>query len=794
MTSIDKTKDGVEAWSTDLGLLPIPLFPVDDNLRYVLANGTTGNFCLDLSDEGRDERDEKRAGAWSSNVGHYVSVFHEDVEVLRYDSAGSVAEKYTLRSVQSNLRKFHAYLESSQPRSEMSVIAHAIRVFRQLREVSKHESGPESLLAFLALIACASDECSRQNINLSKWGLPSARQSYIDNIHEVDWGMLSNELIRGRYLESLILRPELLLRHAAGQVFQEAHYEASLMPQLRLVGFPPPPSKAPNKSTRGIGVHFTPPFIARMVVEQSIRSIDVKTCQSLVVFDPACGSGEFLRESIRQLRMKGFKGSLKLIGWDISPAACDMARFVLSWERSKDQYSTAFDVQHTDSAVAPNWPQDIDILFMNPPFVSYEFLSQGQREEMREALGPMAKGRYDLSTLFVWRAVRSLRSGSVFGTIIPSSFLEAAAAGGIRKAVAERVGLKLIARLGSPLLFSDALVDAAVIVGQVGAKQSHDGIAFWADYRTSSTFAGLRELRRVTALDFKSPVVVDGFSIYRQTLGEDRQSWSPRSFEARRLVSALRHLPKVHDLFDIKQGSRSGHLKTFLISKDEWLAMDSRIQPYFRPAVVNGSVVFGSLRDQKYIFYPYGKQQLKDEEELELKLGQYFSQTLKPAEAILRKRSSKRDGDRWWEMSEPRTWQFARVPKIVTVYFGGSGSFAYDSSGSYVVVQGYCWRPLSRVTRSKLFIPMVARAYITLLNSDLMSQLLPAFSNQVQGGQWDLSSRFVESIPIPDLFSQVNSQLLSNLAKFGIAIERGDEFDSEACAQAVLAAYGISDK
>ena len=70
-------------WSSDLGLLPIPFLPSDDS-RYLLVNGLSGNFCLDQT-EGRN-RDEKRGGAWSSNVGHYVSLLGENVEVLRYDA------------------------------------------------------------------------------------------------------------------------------------------------------------------------------------------------------------------------------------------------------------------------------------------------------------------------------------------------------------------------------------------------------------------------------------------------------------------------------------------------------------------------------------------------------------------------------------------------------------------------------------------------------------------------------------------------------------------------------------
>ena len=76
------------SWSSELGLLPIPFLPNDESLRYVLVNGYSGNFCLDQTED--QDRDTKRGGAWSSNVGHYVSLLGDTVEVLRYDASASV--------------------------------------------------------------------------------------------------------------------------------------------------------------------------------------------------------------------------------------------------------------------------------------------------------------------------------------------------------------------------------------------------------------------------------------------------------------------------------------------------------------------------------------------------------------------------------------------------------------------------------------------------------------------------------------------------------------------------------
>ncbi len=498
-----------------------------------------------------------------------------------------------------------------------------------------------------------------------------------------------------------------------------------------------------------------------------------------------------MRESIRQLRIANFAGKINLIGWDISQAACDMASFVLAWEKARDDYEVAYEISRADSMGQAPWPTDIDMLLMNPPFVSYEFLSREQRDSFKQILGPLAIGRYDLSTGFVWRAVKTLGPDGVIGSIIPSSFLEATATAGVREEMSSQVSFSLIARLGSPLLFSDALVDAAVMVGKIGDGPNPSGIAFWADYRSSSTSAGLRELRRATANGLGDPIVKDGFSIYREALGASKESWAPRSYESASLLKRLRALPRVNELFEIKMGARSGSLKTFEVSKQEWRAMSSKEQPFFRPAVVNESISFGALKDISYIFYPYGDQEIETEEELARKVPDFYDKKLKPEEPNLLKRSSKSDPDRWWEMLRPRTWQFQKVPKIVSVSYGDKGSFAYDASGDYVVVQGYSWRPLDAVKGNRPLSPKVARAYIALLNSDVMSNLLPAVSSQVQGGQWDLSARLLQRIPLPNLFAQVDSLLLSKLAGLGLAIERGEDVDPKDLYDAACAAFGV---
>jgi hypothetical protein len=143
----------VSLWADSLGLLPVPALAGDPRPRFVMLNGPTGNFCLDLT----EERGDNRATAWSADVGHYVSVYRNDIEVQRWDALPSAGERFSIDSVVTKLPQFHNYLEKSQPRYERSVVPHVIRVFRMLRSSLQLEAGLPALLAFLAMLAAVTD-------------------------------------------------------------------------------------------------------------------------------------------------------------------------------------------------------------------------------------------------------------------------------------------------------------------------------------------------------------------------------------------------------------------------------------------------------------------------------------------------------------------------------------------------------------------------------------------------------------------------------------------------------------
>jgi hypothetical protein len=103
----------VGAWRTALGLLPVFLRGTAENQeRYVLLNGSKGNFCLDFM--GGVDQNGQRIAAWSSDVGHYITIAGDVVLVNRWEK-GAPEERFSYRSVFERLPEFHRYLEKTTP-------------------------------------------------------------------------------------------------------------------------------------------------------------------------------------------------------------------------------------------------------------------------------------------------------------------------------------------------------------------------------------------------------------------------------------------------------------------------------------------------------------------------------------------------------------------------------------------------------------------------------------------------------------------------------------------------------
>jgi hypothetical protein len=780
-TSMNGTADllDLETWRAGLGLIAVPLRHGDAD-RFVMLNGSRGNFCLDLS--GQSDPKFARNAAWSSDVGHYVEVLSDRVTVHRWDLSAMEARPFERESVASNLSEFQRLLERNDPDRERSVVRFVARMFGVVRNLMGSErTGLQAMEVFLVLLACALDQVSRETLATKRWDLdPRAIEGSL-TIETSRWDSLLEEMRLGRPHEQLRPVFEFVLRHAAGQVFQEAHYLADFPheDQLLLQGFLPSPARKRSNGSSGVGVYFTPPYLARTLAEQCVARLDLES--DLTFFDPACGSGEILREVVRQLEYREYRRHLRLVGWDLSPIACEMARYVLAWEREHTGLSLETQIEQHDSMNEALWPSGVNAIVMNPPFVSYHRMTRENANMVSARLGTLSGRLPDLSTAFVYRAAEAVGQDGVIGTLLPASLLDNPSSAGIRSFIAEHFQPSLVAKLGDQTLFRGALVDAAMFVAKKTTAPT-EGTALWADFTKEGLSQALRDLRRFNG----APIAQPSYSIYRIDETLRQSSWLPRPYEIRERLRRLAHLPEVQELFEIRQGIRSGDDDVFVVDPEAWQKVPRKERRFFRSATVNRSIRFGRITEPVHLFFPYGRAIIESESELEREVPWFYSNRLTKNKRRLERRKGIGENP-WWTLTRQRLRESA--PKFISTAFGRRGSFAWDASGNTLVLMGFAWHPRLS-TRFPEMPREVAMAYLAILNSAFFDELLAGTSRHVGGGQWDLQNHYVKSMRLPNFFDEAfPMSWLRILSDIGTAIFAGASPGEAGWREAVEAAY-----
>ena len=776
------------AWARRMGLAAVPLFEEGETpapeQHHVLLDGGFGSFALSITDEPLSAQEHSANWSWSSDFPHHITVNNGKVTVVRWDRAAP--EVLTLSSVEGQLDAFYKYLTLDRVQSNQGVVAHMLRVFREVRSLvaASELEDDRSIDAFLSVLA----QVMANSLD-GDAALDSIDTELLSLLPQDELQALTVDISNRRSSDHhLALIPSLAIRHAGSAIFQEAHFELLRASGLNLFGYRGPATS--RRITRG-GAHYTPPTIARSVVEQALENIpDLANRTHLVIADPACGSGVFLHEALRTLRRSAFSGHVTLVGRDISRPAVSMARFVT--ENALRDWSPRggcdVDVRQSDSLL-DDLPRS-DVVLMNPPFISWLALNEEQRSQMHAVFGDQHRGRLDYSMAFVSRSLEALRPGGVIGTLLPASLLTLRTAEWWRRDLLDTADLRFLGSIGDYGLFTHAVVQVAIAVLRKhgrGVETQGYTTALVTSRRLTSIGNALRTLRlgkEVMEEDSGGTVYV--FQVPSDDL-KTRPTWrftSPTVEAAlKKTIAGGRAVP-IGDVFDVRQGVRTGLKSVFLLDASEMRLLGRREQKWFRPAITSTSIRSGRVAPRYSVFYPYDECGLliKTEEDLMRELPAYYERYLEPRRERLARRSSivRTGRSDWWGLSERRAWALRSEPRLVSKYFGGPGGFAPDLEAQYVVVQGFAWFLKTRGDDDQEMLDQADRdaalqdtisAYVAVMNSSLFGRILRVYCPHVMGGQFDLSPRYVNRIPIPDLQAMAvdewGSSLLQELVELG---------------------------
>ncbi len=740
----------ISFWKQNYGLLPLHLKNVAEK-RFLMLNGGYGDFCLQTFDNG--DIDLFNEYSWSSNTKNYLIVEEDNIRIVNW--LDSKSELISKSAIENNLDKFYKYLLSKSYKTQNDVVPFVIDIFKQLRNETTEKQNPKNAISILfqLLISIENDDLnniSDKFINFEKAQLPTNFEYYRDR------------LLSG--VKSIKPNLDLMLRHTSGSLFQEAHKEV-LYFDLQRDLFGGLPSKLITKNDSYSSIHYTPPYLARTIVENSLKEINLSS-PTLRILDPSCGSSEFLIEALKQLKFLEYKGKITIVGFDSSFSAIETSKFLLHYE-NQTQWGGNIDLQINlvEDSLSVDWGINNDLILMNPPFVSWEQLkSKESRDLLKDILGSGFTGKPNQASAFFLKAIQSLNEIGILGCVLPSSLLTFDSYKNLRNEISESIDLKLLAKLGN-YVFEDALTDVSLFIGKKPKSYTYPRV-IWTKNEKGIVPEALREFRKLQ-INNENAKLESSYNIYTPIIFPFlKDSWKLISHNEESFIRDLEifvveeKLYRISDIFSVKQGLRQGNRDAFKISKRVYISTQNK--SLFRPVIDNSAINKGTLKDDNYIWYPYNKDGIIYKEEVDLTEVQFFIKNLKPIESILKNRSGISE---WWGHTRPRNWQFEKKIKLVSTEFGNSDSFALDRTGEFVVERGNAWVPKRKFELDDYYF------YLAIFSSSIFNTLLGIYSKQLAGGKWyDLGAKYTKDIAIPNV-SRINKEETSYLKLVQLAKE-----------------------
>ncbi len=257
------------------------------------------------------------------------------------------------------------------------------------------------------------------------------------------------------------------------------------------------------------GIYYTPQWVVEQIVSKTVRDyVRGKTLDELhdvKILDPACGSGPFLITAFRELLdyAKSIAGQpleysekkklfLSCIhGVDKDDRACDIAKLNISLELAMGNRklpSLSKSIQCGDSLMlkevegyskSMEWEKrfpdafnrknpGFDIIIGNPPYLSTKDFDEDSKYQdvLKEEFGELN----DLFYLFIRLNDLLVRSGGIWGFIVPNTFFTLTHYRGLRNLLESRYDTYLIDL--SPNVFKEAYVFNAITVARRTPNQS----------------------------------------------------------------------------------------------------------------------------------------------------------------------------------------------------------------------------------------------------------------------------------------------------------------------------------
>jgi len=465
-----------------------------------------------------------------------------------------------------------------------------------------------------------------------------------------------------------------------------------------------------------------------------------------------------------------------IFGLDINPFACHIAEMNLLfqiidlYQKVKEKYPDyklkRFKIYQTDSLELPRQKtitdfgnhlkfmeeqeeidaiknKKFDFVVGNPPYVRVQMLDEKTKEYIkREYKTPI--GKFDIYIPFIERGINWLKDNSKFGFINPNLFLNRDYGKELRNFLIENAILQII-DFGDSGVFKDVTNYPCILVVQK-KKTERNNIKTIIVYQPKEYL--LYDIQKKFYQKYYKDEYFSLFDVEQDKLGKEQWKLIPeillKVFNKIK-ASSDKTLSDVAEL--IYEGFITGNNKIYFVTSEK--AKSLRLEKDLLKSVPKGRYVkrWNFFTDQ-FVVYPYIDIKGKTEviENLKSKYPntwQYF----KDNEAELKKRKYLMDAIKiegrkeWFEIWNPRSYNWFNQPKIITPNLSTENNFAFDEDGVFLDHDCYGIILKDKKRDNYLFI-------LGLLNSRLLEFYLKQISPYASGKYYRYMTGYLENLPI----------------------------------------------
>lgn len=725
-----------EFWAHGSGQMPVRLSPCEDKKRYILLDGGLYDFCLDLTDEDTDVAAYYSA-AWSSDVKNYIALRGERAEI--YNWSRGTCETVKQSVLRAKFTDFLKILNTTSYRTSDDVTPFILGLFSQLRNLTKEHREPIEALNLLFKLLISLDDENLSQTTCDTWGVQNV-------VAPAGFDALLVSLQRG--VRNIKPNLDFILRHGSGPLFETAHREALYFDtQIDLFG---EVSSHLGYALRQkyTGVHYTPRYLVRSIVENALKQIRLEGRDQLTILDPACGSGAFLQEVLKQLKEMNYEGRITIRGFDISLMAEQTAKFLIGYEsRSQWNDKLKINIRQQDS-LAEDWGVN-DIVLMNPPFISYELIKDPEVKDRVNSIleGVEMKKRPNMAAAFLYKAVQSLSDNGVIGAVLPSSLLLQEQYDNLRSDLRDIIRLETVAHLGN-FVFKDALADTSFILGVKLQGVDYIPLNIWCSNREQSAFDAMKGWRKMQ-YDNATLKINEHYNIYTPShFPIVRRSWKVLPQRDDELLKKLvlkeqnGDLKPLGGIFEVRQGVIKGNRDLFeidLLTYEQLPKLEKRL---YRLIVSSQTIDMGYVKRDTYLWYPYNSEGLMIKSDAEFRDNYPVSYAwLSQHETAL---SLRKGVGNWWELTRSRYELFSKKDTwLCSKRSGGSHSFAIAPENS-VVEEGNVFLFKKNYGEDDKYF------YLAFFSSSVFQRMLGIFARPLKAG-YDLGKVQIKDVPIIDI-------------------------------------------